>query len=201
MNSWKIAAVVALLAAALAGTCVPAQAAELGVLGIGRIVSPKVESGMYAAPGLSTPRVGTARVGDDMAAICLAYDSNRAPMALAINSTGRTGSQWSNTAGWIWPPDYWQSMTDLSLCSARQRMVTFWDTGLYSGPGLSTPRVGTVWFNEPFLAICKITDSRGARMVLGVAISGRSGGQWSYTAGYIWNLDINANTSDLNDCV
>ncbi|HUQ59684.1 hypothetical protein [Lentzea sp.] len=210
MRSGKIIAAVALLAATLVGVGAPARAeaaptgtapTETGALGAGRTVRPKLDTGMFSAPGLSTPRVGTARVGDDVAAICLAYDNNGAPMALAIDLTGRTGAQWADTAGYIWPPDYWQGMTDLLPCGAWPRMITFRDTGLYSGPGTSTPRVGTAWFNEPVAGICKIIDSRGSRMVLGIALTGRNGVQWSYTAGYIWNLDINANTSGLADCV
>ncbi|MFD9697617.1 hypothetical protein [Lentzea sp. NPDC059081] len=202
MRTWKITAALVLAAAAVAAG-LPAQAGELGALGFGTQVPVRVTTGMYAAPGLSTPRVGTAQVGDNVAAVCRQQDSNGQLMVLGIDRTGRTGSQWSNTAGFIWPFDLDNVPTSLLTCTAFRSYPTLRDTGLYSAPGLSTPRPGTVWAGERFFAICKIPDSNGRRMVLGVAESGRAGVQFANTAGYVWDDDINKSefgTDSLSDC-
>jgi hypothetical protein len=74
------------------------------------------------------------------------------------------------------------------------------DTGLYSGPGLSTPRIGTAWAGDNVAGICRINDNRGNRMVLGIERPGRDGSQWANTAGYIWDNHIRENTDSLPDC-
>ena len=91
-------------------------------------------------------------------------------------------------------------MEGLLSCTAFQTYHVVRDTGLYSAPGLSTPRVGTAWAQDYFHAICKIPDSNGMRMVLGVVVSGRAGVQVAKTAGYIWDLDIYDDTRSVSDC-
>ncbi|RDI31676.1 hypothetical protein [Lentzea flaviverrucosa] len=202
MRIWKTATAVTALAAALTG--VPAQAAaapEPGVLGIGRTVFPIRDTGLYSAPGLSTPRSGTAWVGNEVAALCTARDSNGAVMALAINKSGRNGVQWSNTAGYIWQADFSGDMTLLLSCDFNDRFYPRRDAAMYSGPGLSTPRIGTAWFDRQVIGMCRTTDNVGNRMVLSIQVAGQNGVQWAYTAGYIWDVDIQGNTSDLLNCV
>ncbi|MFI6690092.1 hypothetical protein [Streptomyces sp. NPDC050485] len=79
-------------------------------------------------------------------------------------------------------------------------MHTAVDSGLYSGPGLSTPRIGTVWAGDNFAAICRVNDNNGKRLVLGIERPGRNGVQWANTVGYVWDLDIRESTGDLPDC-
>lgn len=200
MKNWKIAAAVAMASAVVAGTGLPGQASEFGSLGIGTQVTPRVDTGMYAAPGLSTPRVGTAWAGDNVAAVCRQRDSNGQDMVLGIDRVGHTGVQWSNTVGYIWEADLVGVPTSLLTCTAYGTYSTLRDTGLYTAPGLSTPRAGTVWGGERLYGICQIPDSNGRRMVLGVAVSGRAGVQVANTVGYVWNPDIAQSTDALRDC-
>ncbi|WP_162890043.1 hypothetical protein [Streptomyces olivoreticuli] len=74
------------------------------------------------------------------------------------------------------------------------------DTGMYSGPGLSTPRVGTAWAGDNIAGICQINDNRGNRMILGIERPGRNGIQWANTVGYIWDADIIGDTSGWPAC-
>lgn len=200
MKTWKIAAALAMATAVVAGAGLPAQAGEFGILGIGRQVTPKWDTGMYSGPGLSTPRIGSAWAGDNVAAACRIPDSNGQLMTLGIDRPGHAGVQWSNTAGYIWNNDLQGSTESLLTCTEFQTYHAVRDTGLYSAPGLSTPRVGTVWAGEWFHAICKIPDSNGMRMVLGVAVSGRAGVQVAKTVGYIWDLDVYESTNSVTDC-
>ncbi|WP_439656849.1 hypothetical protein ACSHWB_31185 [Lentzea sp. HUAS TT2] len=194
MKKWKIAAAVASLSAALIGVGAQAQAQELkldvGALGFGRQVTPIRDTGMYSGPGLSTPRVGTAVAGDNVAAVCQLVDSNGKRMVLGIDRNGRTGSQWANTAGYIWDGDIREITSDIPFCAGGATMFPSRDTGIYSAPGLSTPRVGTAWFDQHVVGVCGMLDSNGAVMVLGVQVAGRNGVQWANTAGYMWAGDF-----------
>lgn len=60
---------------------------------------------MYSAPGPSTPQIGTAWGGDDVAAICEINDRVGNRMVLGIDRPGRNGVQWANTVGYIWAAD------------------------------------------------------------------------------------------------
>jgi hypothetical protein len=55
-------------------------------------------------------------VGNEVAALCTARDSNGAVMALAINKSGRNGVQWANTAGYIWDVDIQENTSELLNC-------------------------------------------------------------------------------------
>ncbi|WP_416968248.1 hypothetical protein [Streptomyces sp. 4F14] len=176
-----------------------APAAQL--LGIGRRVTPRIDTGVYSGPGLSTPRVGTAWAGDNVAAICQTRDSVGNRMLLAIERPGRTGVQWANTAGYVFDPDIRETDTgNLPSCDGYGQGLRTIETGLYSGPGLSTPRIGTSWAGDDVAGICKINDNLGNRMVLGIERPGRTGVQWANTAGYIWGGHIRTNTNSLSDC-
>ncbi|WP_394618936.1 hypothetical protein JNUCC0626_07505 [Lentzea sp. JNUCC 0626] len=200
MRIWKIATAVVALTMAFTG--IPAQAAapEAGVLGVGKWVIPRHDTSLYSAPGLSTPRSGTVWVGNYVDAVCTATDSNGVMMALAINRTGRTGVQWAESVGYIWPGDFSTPMSDLLPCDFWGRFYPRRDTGMYAAPGLSTPRIGTAWFDRVVIGVCRTTDNVGNRMVLSIQVAGRNGVQWAYTAGYIPDIDIKENTSDLLEC-
>jgi hypothetical protein len=200
VTTWRIAAAVAAASAVIAGTGLPATASEFGTLGIGTRVTPTENTGMYAAPGLSTPRVGMAWQNDNVAAVCGRQDSNGRLMVLGIDRPGRTGEQWANTVGYIWSGHLSGVPNAMLTCTAYLPYTTLRDTGLYTAPGLSTPRVGTVGAGQRFFGICKIPDSNGRRMVLGVAEFGRAGGQWAETAGYIWGDDVAGSTDSMTDC-
>ncbi|WP_405562746.1 hypothetical protein OG418_00415 [Streptomyces phaeochromogenes] len=172
-----------------------------GVLGVGKSVHPRVDTGMYSGPGLSTGRIGTAWVGDNVAGICRVQDNQGMWMVLGIERPGRNGVQWANTAGYIWDNDIREPTGDLPNCGGYGRSVhPRVDTGMYSGPGLSTPRIGTAWTGDDVAGLCKINDSSGRRMVLGIERPGRNGVQWANTVGYIWDNDIREPTGDLQDC-
>ncbi|AWT44393.1 MULTISPECIES: hypothetical protein [Streptomyces] len=178
-----------------------APLSRAAVLGVGRAVHPVVDTGIYSGPGLSTPRIGTAWAGDNVAAICQTQDSNGKRMVLGIERPGRNGIQWANTAGYLWDDDIREYTGDLPGCAGYGRSVhPVVDTGLYSAPGLSTPRIGTAWAGDDVAGVCKITDSNGKRMVLGIERPGRNGIQWANTAGYVWDGDIREYTGDLQDC-
>ncbi|KOV83470.1 hypothetical protein ADL03_20560 [Nocardia sp. NRRL S-836] len=156
---------------------------------------------MYSGPGLSTPRIGTAWRGDNLGVACQILDSNNKRLVLAIERPGRNGVQWANTAGYIWADDIDGDTSFLPPCSSIGRdLRPSRDTAMYSGPGLSTPRIGTAWAGELVNGICKITDNKGKRLVLGRHLAGRNGVQWANTAGYIWDDDIADNTDALPDC-
>ena len=204
MRNWKVMAAAALLSAALAGAGTPAQAqeptTEMGVLGYGKQVTPLRDTGMYSGPGLSTPRIGTARAGDNVAAVCRLQDSNGRWMVLGIDRPGRVGEQWANTAGYIWDYDIRESTADMRHCTGTERMFPAVDTGIHSGPGLSTPKVGTAWYDQLVVGICLMYDSNGASMVLGVQVAGRNGEQWANTAGYMWGADFQNIAAFLLPC-
>ncbi|WP_394618937.1 hypothetical protein JNUCC0626_07510 [Lentzea sp. JNUCC 0626] len=198
MKTWGITAALVMAASVLTGAGSPATASEFGVLGIG--VTVVRDTGLYAAPGLSTPRVGTAWGGDATTAYCRKPDSNNKLMTLSANRPGRNGVQWANTAGYIWPGDLDGVPESLLTCTEFPALRVSVDTGLYSAPGLSTPRTGTVWAQQRLFGVCKTVDSNNRRMVLGVAESGRAGVQLANTAGYVWDQDIIELTSDLAWC-
>ncbi|MER5373659.1 hypothetical protein [Streptomyces sp. NPDC002553] len=191
--------IAACAAVALSATAAPAAAA--GPLGIGRAVHPRIDTGLYSAPGLSTPRTGTAKAGDNVAGICRTTDNRGNRMVLGIDRPGRNGEQWANTVGYLWDLDIRENTDDLPSCDGYGRGIHPGnETKLYSAPGLSTPPTGTAWTGDDVAGICKINDNRGNRMVLGIDRPGRNGVQWANTVGYIWDLDIRENTDDLPDC-
>ncbi|RDI31675.1 hypothetical protein [Lentzea flaviverrucosa] len=198
MKTWKITAALVMAAAVIAGTGLPASASEFGALGT-RVTVVR-DTTLYAAPGLSTPRVGTAWAGDDTTAYCRQQDSNGQLMVLGANRPGRNGVQWANTAGFLWPYDLSGVPTSLLTCTAFAPFQARIDTGLYSAPGLSTPRTGTVWAQGRLFAVCKTLDSNGRRMVLSVGESGRTGVQWANTTGYVADIDIVGSTNAVSDC-
>ncbi|MFF7394759.1 hypothetical protein ACFZAE_40915 [Streptomyces scabiei] len=173
-----------------------------GLLGIGWRVTPHTDTAMFSGPGLSTPRIGTAWLGDNVAAICKITDNRGNRMVLGIERPGRNGVQWANTVGYMWGTDLRDiDINILPSCDGYGRGVhPRIETGMYSAPGLSTPRIGTAWTGDDVAGICKINDNRGNRMVLGIERPGRAGVQWANTAGYIWDGDIRENTDSLPDC-
>ena len=201
MKTWMIAAVVAFMTATLAGT---AQAetpkASVGIQGVGIGVTTVRDTAMYSGPGLSTPRIGTAWAGDNVGAACQLLDNNGKRLVLGIERPGRNGVQWANTAGYIWDDDIREVTSGLPFCTSGPLLWSVRDTAMYSGPGLSTPRIGTAWAGTSVIGICKILDNNSKRLVLGVQLDGRNGVQWARTAGYIWDLDIAQNTNGLVDC-
>ncbi|MDG5808632.1 hypothetical protein P9869_39560 [Streptomyces ossamyceticus] len=189
--------IAACAAVALSATAAPAA----GPLGIGWAVHPRVDTGLYSGPGLSTPRIGTAWAGDNVAGICQVNDNRGNRMVLGIERPGRDGVQWANTVGYVWDRDIRENTDHLPSCDGYGRSVhPRVNTGLYSAPGLSTPRIGTAWTGDDVAGICKINDNLGNRMVLGIERPGRDGVQWANTVGYIWDLDIRENTDHLPDC-
>jgi hypothetical protein len=189
--------IAACAAVALSAAAAPAA----GPLGIGWAVHPRIDTGLYSGPGLSTPRIGTAWAGDNVAGICRINDNRGNRMVLSIERPGRDGSQWANTAGYIWDSHIRENTDHLPSCDGYGRSVhPRIDTGLYSGPGLSTPRIGTAWAGDDVAGICKINDNLGSRMVLGIERPGRDGSQWANTAGYIWDSHIRESTDSLPDC-
>jgi hypothetical protein len=201
-----LAGAAVLVTAVLAGTA-PAQAAGTGALGIGHQVTPRLDTGIYSGPGLSTPRIGTAWAGDNVAAICQVTDNNGKRMVLGIDRPGRNGLQWANTAGYLWADDVNAGPITLRSCGDYGRsqdlgkpLHLLADTGLYSGPGLGTPRIGTAWAGHEIAGICKIRDSNGMWMALGIDRPGRDGVQWADTAGYLWAEDVQELVTILPDC-
>ncbi|WP_051854822.1 hypothetical protein [Streptomyces sp. NRRL B-1347] len=178
-----------------------APQAAAAPLGIGRQIHPRIDTGIYSGPGLSTPRIGTAWAGDNVAGICQVFDNNGKRLVLGIERPGRNGVQWANTAGYIWDDDIREPTGDLPSCNGYgQGVHPRIDTAMYSGPGLSTPRIGTAWAGDDVAGVCKINDNNGKRLVLGIERPGRNGVQWANTAGYIWDLDIVEYTGGLEDC-
>ncbi|MFI6689747.1 hypothetical protein [Streptomyces sp. NPDC050485] len=92
------------------------------------------------------------------------------------------------------------SATPATAAGAGREVHTAVDSGLYSGPGLSTPRIGTVWAGDNFAAICRVNDNNGKRLLLGIERPGRNGVQWANTAGYVWDDDVIGDTADLPSC-
>lgn len=180
-----------------AGT--PASGAR--ITGAGREIHTRVDTGIYFGPGLSTPQIGTVWAGDNVAGICQVLDNNGKRLVLGIERPGRNGVQWANTAGYIWDLDIVEYTGDLPSCNGYGKGVhPRVDTAVYSGPGLSTPQVGTAWAGDDVAGVCKINDNNGKRLVLGIERPGRNGVQWANSAGYIWDPDITEYTGDLQDC-
>ncbi|MFE7592100.1 hypothetical protein ACFU6K_22100 [Kitasatospora sp. NPDC057512] len=190
-------------AAAFAGA-VPASAVQqgpAGILGIGSQITPVRDTGIYFGPGLSTPRIGTAWAGDNVAGICEVFDNNGKRLILGIERPGRTGVQWANTAGYLWADDFQSTGSFPSCSNYGHRLTPVRDTTVYSGPGLSTPAVGTAWTGDDVAGICRIADNNGKRLELIIERPGRNGVQWANSAGYVWDLDIREDTGPLlGDC-
>ncbi|MGW3073380.1 MULTISPECIES: hypothetical protein [unclassified Kitasatospora] len=194
-------------AAALAGAtagAVPASAVQqgpVGILGIGSQVTPVRDTGIYFGPGLSTPRIGTAWAGDNVAGICQVTDNNGKRLILGIERPGRNGVQWANTAGYLWDDDIAEATGGFPSCSNYGRRLTpVRNTAIYSGPGLSTPAVGTAWAGDDVAGICQVLDNNGKRLDLVIERPGRNGVQWANSAGYVWDDDIAEPTASLPFC-
>ncbi|KIQ62746.1 hypothetical protein TR51_27750 [Kitasatospora griseola] len=196
------AAGVSVAATPVSATPAPAgQQSQAGLLGIGTRVTTRVDTPLYFGPGLSTPQIGVAWAGDNVAGICQIYDNNNKRLILAIERPGRNGVQWANTAGYIWDDFIIQYTAGFPLClSYGPRVTPIRDTTIYSGQGLSTPRVGVAWAGDDVEGICKVNDNNGKRMDLVIERPGRNGVQWANSAGYVWDLDIAENTDALPDC-
>jgi hypothetical protein len=123
-------------------------------------------------------------------------------MLLAIDRPGLNGVQWANTAGYISEADTTGTLgAEFPSCTDYGREVRpVVDTAMYSGPGLSTPRIGTAWANSDVAAVCRINDSNGRRMILGIQRSGRNGVQWANTAGYLSDDALGTITDDVTQC-
>ncbi|GGQ97537.1 hypothetical protein [Kitasatospora griseola] len=177
------------------------QQSQAGLLGIGTRVTTRVDTPLYFGPGLSTPQIGVAWAGDNVAGICQIYDNNNKRLILGIERPGRNGVQWANTAGYIWDDFIIQYTAGFPLClSYGPRVTPIRSTTIYSGQGLSTPRVGVAWAGDDVEGICKVNDNNGKRMDLVIERPGRNGVQWANSAGYVWDLDIAENTDALPDC-
>ncbi|MFD5562346.1 hypothetical protein [Kitasatospora griseola] len=177
------------------------QQSQAGLLGIGTRVTTRVDTPLYFGPGLSTPSVGVAWAGDNVAGICQIFDNNNKRLILGIERPGRNGVQWANTAGYIWDDFIIQYTAGFPLClSYGPRVTPIRNTTIYSGQGLSTPRVGVAWAGDDVEGICKVNDNNGKRMDLVIERPGRNGVQWANSAGYVWDLDIAENTDALPDC-
>ncbi|MGW4379854.1 hypothetical protein [Kitasatospora sp. NPDC004531] len=177
------------------------QQGQAGLLGIGTRINTLVDTPLYFGPGLSTPQVGVAWAGDNVAGICQIYDNNNKRLVLGIERPGRNGVQWANTAGYIWDDFIFQNTAGFPSClSYGPRVTPIRNTTIYSGQGLSTPAVGVAWAGDDVEGICKVNDNNGKRMDLVIERPGRNGIQWANSAGYVWDLDIAENTNSLPDC-
>ncbi|MFJ9692545.1 hypothetical protein [Kitasatospora sp. NPDC101183] len=192
-------AAIATTAAAAAAPAAAARPGPAALDGAGWEINPALDTAIYSGPGLSTPRIGTAWQNDNVAGVCRKQDNNQAWLVLGIERPGRNGVQWANTAGWIWAADFSQNTSFLPLCDDYQpRYSPTVDTSLYSGPGLSTPQIGTAWAGDEVIALCVIYDNNSKPLLLGIERPGRNGVQWANTAGYIWGADIR--TDNVQNC-
>ncbi|EGX60302.1 hypothetical protein SZN_08139 [Streptomyces zinciresistens K42] len=60
-----------------------------------------VQADMKPIPGTDAPNTGLARAGDTLRVYCTLNDSNNRPWQLMINTNGRAGAQYANTAGFL----------------------------------------------------------------------------------------------------
>ncbi|MFJ1795202.1 hypothetical protein [Kitasatospora griseola] len=85
-------------------------------LSYGPRITPIRNTTIYSGQGLSTPGVGVAWAGDNVEGICKVNDNNGKRMDLVIERPGRNGTQWANSAGYVWDLDIAENTNGLPDC-------------------------------------------------------------------------------------
>ena len=190
MRAWRTAAVVAGVAAVLAGSVAAASAnpATVSPMGIGYANSVWTYVGIWSAASSTTYYVGGARPGDNIADICWIEGSDNRRWDLVLERTGAAGDHFGNTVGYI-PEEGLsdggaQQRTQCPTPDALQHQdaIVYNDTTMRSAASTGAYPVGTAVPSDQLTVYCWIKDGNGVAWYLTVQQAGRGGDHLPYAA-------------------
>ena len=203
MRAWRTVAVVAGVAAVLAGSVATASAepATVRPMGIGYANTVNGATTIRSAASSSTFYVGTAVRGDNLADICWINGADSGSWDLVLERTGASGDHFSNTVGYVPETDLWDGGQNQHIpCPVSNTTSVRGNTTMRSAPNTGSYAVGTAIPSDRLSVYCVITDGNGENWDLTVQQAGRGGDHLPYAASMIPANALGAPSTTIPAC-